>query len=79
MSIKIEKGIPIPPKPGKDSARRNELRRVLKSMKIGNSFIINNSSDYNRIRTLAKNMKIGVTFRQFTKSKHDYRVWKVKR
>ena len=78
MAIKIEKGIPI----GKSFRREpdNEWREALSKMKIGHSFLIDESDDENRAQYQAISYhakKIGITIKGTKEDERSRRIHRV--
>lgn len=70
-SIKVESGIPIPPRYSRDSKLA-----LLRSMKPGDSFVVTKLSERSMFLNQAKRDKINVTTRKLNGD--GYRIWRKK-
>ena len=68
MPLKIDKGIPVP-----DTSLAAEIRRALRTMKPGDSFVL---CRCNEVYRHAKQMKVSVRARK--QEQGGYRIWRVK-
>ena len=76
-ALKIESGVEIPkPRTGPKSPR-SKLFNVIKSMKVGDSIVVDTKHQYQYVRKIATSMDVKVTMRE--QEDGTIRIWKVRK
>ena len=76
-ALKIESGVEIPAVKTGPRAARSAIFGIVKSMKVGDSVVVETKHQYQYVRKIATSMDVKVTMRELEDG--TIRIWKVRK